>query len=75
MDHLCHLCIVFAMLSPLFIVVLWSLAGEELTIWLSFCDIWLFYVTFPRGILGQVWYFIVPIPDLCNFSNFSDVLA
>ena len=23
------------------------------------------FVTFPCGILGQVWYFIVLIPDLC----------
>ena len=23
-------------------------------------------VTFPCGVLGQVWYLIVSIPDLCN---------
>ena len=28
---------------------------------------WLFcvYVTFPYGVLGQVWYLIASIPDLC----------
>ena len=25
-------------------------------------------VTFPFGILGQVWYLIVSIPDLCSLS-------
>ena len=27
-------------------------------------------VTFPFGILGQVWYLIVSIPDLCPFLTF-----
>ena len=30
------------------------------------CDVSLFLVTFPCGILGQVWYLIVSIPDLCR---------
>ena len=25
----------------------------------------LLYMTFPRGVLGQEWYLIVSIPDLC----------
>ena len=28
------------------------------------------FVTFPCGILGQVWYLIVSIPDLCRLSYF-----
>ena len=28
------------------------------------------FVTFPCGILGQVWYLIVMIPDLCRLSYF-----
>ena len=36
MDHLCYLCIVFAMLSRLFIVALWSPEGKGLTSWLLF---------------------------------------
>ena len=51
----CFLCLVFVMLSRLFITALWSLAGKELTSWLLFvmsnCD----FVTSPCGILGQVW--------------------
>ena len=27
-------------------------------------------VTFPYGILGQVWYLIVSFPDLCRLSYF-----
>ena len=29
------------------------------------------FVTFKFGILGQVWYLIVSIPDPCCFSYFS----
>ena len=71
MDHLCYLSLVFVMLSCLFIAALWSPAGKRLTSRLLFvmfkCD----FVTFPCGILGQVWYSIVMIPDLCRFSYFK----
>ena len=71
MDHLCYLCLVFVMLSRLFIAALWSPAGKGLTSWLLFvmsnCD----FITFPCGILGQLWYLIVLIPDLCRLSYFS----
>ena len=36
MDHLCYLCIVFVMLSRLFIAAFWSPAGKGLTSWLLF---------------------------------------
>ena len=67
MDHSCYLCLVFVMLSRLFIATLRSPEGKELTSWLlfvMFCD----FVTFPFGILGQVWYLIVSIPDPCCLS-------
>ena len=58
---LCLLCLCVR----LFICALWSPAGKELTSWLSFvvsnCE-----CHFPIGILGQVWYLIVSIPDLCT---------
>ena len=70
MDHLCCLCHVFVMLSRLFIAALWTSAGKGLTSRLLFvmsnCD----FVTFPCGILGQVWYLTVLIPDLCYLSYF-----
>ena len=70
MDHLCYLCIVFVMLSRLFIAALWSPAGKGLTSWLMFVMLNCDFVTFPCGILGQVWYFIVLIPDRCCLSYF-----
>ena len=64
------ICFVFLMLSRLFIAALWSPAGKGLTskhlFAMSNCD----FVTFPCGILGQVWYSIVLIPDLCRLSYF-----
>ena len=30
------------------------------------------FVTFPCGILGQVWYLIVSFPDLCRLSYFKN---
>ena len=46
---------------------LWSPAGKWLNIWLSFVMLNSVFVTFPCGILGQVSYLIVSIPDLCPF--------
>ena len=34
------------------------------------CDVYCVFVTFPCAILGQVWYLIVLIPDLCRLSYF-----
>ena len=59
---------VFFMLSRLLIAALWSPAGKGLTSWLSFVVLICMFVTFPFGILGQVWYLIVLIPDLCPLS-------
>ena len=73
MDHLCNFCIVFVMLSRLLIAALWSPAGQGLTSWLSFVVLNCAVVTFPFGILGQVWYLIVSIPDLCPLSYFHSV--
>ena len=36
MDHLCSFCLVFVILSRLFIAALWSPAGKGLLSWLSF---------------------------------------
>ena len=59
-DHLCYLCLVFAMYSLLFIVALWA---DLLAL---VCDFLL-----PIGILGQVWNLIVSIPDPCCLSYFE----
>ena len=36
------------------------------------CLLWVFH--FPIGILGQVWYLIVSIPDLCTLTYFVSEL-
>ena len=35
----------------------------------------MFFVTFSCGILGQVWYLIVSIPDCCHLSYPNSALA
>ena len=56
----------FVMLSCLFIAALWSPAekGANLLalLYVMFSCV---FVTFLCGILGQVWYLTVSIPDLC----------
>ena len=55
----------------LFNDALWLPAGKELTSWFSFVMSNCEFVTFPFGILSQVWYLIVSIPDLCPLSYFG----
>ena len=59
--------------ARLFIAALWSPAGNGLTSWLSYVMSNCEFICFPIGILGQVWYFIVSIPDLCPLSLFMDL--
>ena len=59
------------MLSCLFIAALRSPAGKELTSRLSLVIFFCVFVIFPFGILGQVWYLIASIPDLCHLSYFQ----
>ena len=68
MDHLCYLLCIPACL---FIDAMWSPAGKGLTHWLSFVISNCMFVTFPCSIMGQVWYLIVSIPDLCPLSYHS----
>ena len=63
MDHLCYLCLVFVMLSRLFIA-----AREKVDLLTLVCDVYCDFVAFPFGILGQVWYLVVSIPDPCCLS-------
>ena len=66
--HSCYFGLVLVMFSRLFIAALWSPAGKGLTSWRWFVMFYCAFVTFPCGILGQVWYLIVSIPDLCHLS-------
>ena len=72
MDLLCF-CSVLCLLclsARLFICALWSPAGKGLTSWLSFVVSTVSLSLSPVGILGQVWYLIVSIPDLCTLTYF-----
>ena len=71
-DLLCFfsvLCLI-CLCERLFICALWSPAGKGLTSWLSFVVSNCKFVTFSIGILSQVWYLIVSIPDLCTLTYF-----
>ena len=61
MDYLCYLCRVCHAFASVHFV-----AGKGLTSWLLFAMFNCVFVTFPCGILGQKWYLIVSIPDLCR---------
>ena len=73
MDHWCFLCLVFFMLSRLFIAALWPPAGKGLTSWLFLVMFIVILFLSPCGILGQVLYLIVSFPDLCHLSYFHYV--
>ena len=72
MDLLCFFSVLrlLCLCAPLSICALRSPAGKGLASWLSFvvsiCD----FCHFPIGILGQVWYLIVPITYLCTLTYF-----
>ena len=68
MDHLCYLCLVFVMVSRLFIAAVWSPSGKGLTSWLLSVMFNCVCVPFLCGILGQVRYSIASISDLCHLS-------
>ena len=60
------------MFSSLFIPALWSPAGKGLTSWLLFVmfNCVLVFFIYNKHFLGQVWYLIVKIPDLCIVTYF-----
>ena len=59
MPCVCH---AFVSVHRCLVVTCW----EKLTSWLSFVMFDCVFVTIPCGILGQVWYLIVSIPDLTS---------
>ena len=68
---LCYIMSLLSLCARLFMCALWSPAGKGLTSWVSFVVSNCEFVTFPLiGILGQVWYLIVSIPDLCTLTYF-----
>ena len=53
-----------------FVVTCWERADHLALV----CGVYCEFVTFPFGILGQVWYLIVSIPDLCTLFYFISLL-
>ena len=72
---MCFLCLVFLMLSCLFIAALWSPSWKRADHLALVGDVYCIFVTFPCGILGQVWYLIVSFPDLCHLSYFGSPVS
>ena len=71
MNPFCYLCFVFVFchtdlsVSGTLVVTCWE-SGDLLGLWyIMFSCV---YVSFPYGVLGQVWYFIVLISDLFLLS-------
>ena len=62
------------MFLRLLIAALWSPAGNGADLLALVGDVYCIYVTFPCGILGQVWYLIVSFPVLCCLSYFDPIL-
>ena len=61
-------CHAFVSVHYCLVVICW----KELTSLLLLLIVFLRdFATFPCGILGQVWYLIVSIPDLCRLSYFG----
>ena len=50
-----------------FVVTCWGRADLLALV----CGVLLWVCHFPIGILGQVWYLIVSIPDLCTLTYFA----
>ena len=67
MDHFCYLfrvCHAFLSVQCSLVVTCWEKVGSLV------CDIFCVFVTFLCGVLDQVWYLIVLIPDLCLLTYF-----
>ena len=64
------LCLVFLMLLASVHCCLVVTSWERADLLALVGDVYCIFVTFPFGILGQVWHLIVSFPDLCCLSYF-----
>ena len=75
MDPFCCLCCVCVYHAVLYVpssllVTCWERADILALLYTMFSCV---FVTVPYGVLGQVWYLIVSIPDLCLLPYFHSV--
>ena len=61
---LCLLCLCVCLFYMCFVVTCWERADLLALV----CGVLLWVCHFPIGILGQMWLFIVSIPDLCTLT-------
>ena len=70
MDHfllwLFRVCHAFLSVHCNLVVTCWERANLLALLYMMFSCV---FVTFPCGVLGQVWYFIVLIPNRCFLLN------
>ena len=68
----CVLCVCRTVLSVpcSLLVTYWERADLLALLYVMFSCV---FVTFPYGVLGQIWYLIVSIPDLCLLSYFAEL--
>ena len=65
-------CLVFAMSLCSSVYICFEVTCWERADLLALdCGVYLCVCHFPIGILGQVWYLIVSIPDLCTLTYLS----
>ena len=66
-------CLVFAMSLRASVYMCYVInCWERADLLALVCGVFYEFVTFPSiGILGQVWYLIVSIPDLCTLTYFA----
>ena len=67
--YFCSVLRLLCLCARLFICALWSPAGKWLASWLSFV-VSAVSLSLSHWYLGQVWYLIVSIPDLCTLTYF-----
>ena len=77
MDPLCYLCFVRVCHTVLsypcsLLVTYWEMTDLLALLYVRVSCV---FVTFPYGVLGQVWYFIVSIPDLCLITCFVSEIS
>ena len=68
MEHVCGFvsCVSHAFTSVHYCLVVTCWERDDILALVDVC--FCIFVTFPCGILGQVWYLIVSFPDLCRLS-------
>ena len=70
MDHFFSVLCLFCLCARLFVFYLVVTYWERAGLLALVCGVSLLVCHFPIGILGQVWYLIASIPDLCTLTYF-----